>query len=77
MSAEEIGNTAAIIIFILYMLPSVIVLCRKHSNWFAIIALNLLLGWTLIVWIVCLIWSFINKSQQTIIIQNEKNNIKR
>ncbi|MCR6587610.1 superinfection immunity protein [Campylobacter insulaenigrae] len=35
-------------------------------------ALNLLLGWTLIVWIVCLIWSFINKSQQTIIIQNEK-----
>jgi hypothetical protein len=40
-----------------YFLPTLIALLRGHHNGFAIFLTNLLLGWTLIGWIVALIWS--------------------
>lgn len=39
----------------LYMLPSII--SEKHHNYSAITVLNVLLGWTVIGWIVALIWA--------------------
>jgi hypothetical protein len=42
---------------LIYFLPSIIALCRGHLSTFAIFLLNLLLGWTLIGWIVAFIWS--------------------
>ncbi|EMU6273934.1 superinfection immunity protein [Campylobacter coli] len=45
---------------------------RKYSNWLIISLLNLFFGWTIIVWLVCLIWSFTGSFKQTIIIK-EKN----
>ncbi|EAJ6667629.1 superinfection immunity protein [Campylobacter coli] len=54
------------------MLPAIIGLSRKHSNWLIISLLNLFFGWTFIVWLVCLIWSFTGSFKQTIIIK-EKN----
>ncbi|MFY4755046.1 superinfection immunity protein [Campylobacter jejuni] len=57
-----------ILLFVLYMLPAIIGLSRKHSNWPIISLLNLLFGWTIIV---CLIWSFTGSFKQTII--KEKN----
>jgi hypothetical protein len=40
-----------------YFLPTIIACKKKKVNTLAILALNLLLGWTLIGWIVALIWS--------------------
>lgn len=42
---------------LLYFLPTLIALLRGHHNGFAIFLTNVLLGWTLIGWIVALIWS--------------------
>lgn len=46
-----------ILIAVLLFLPTVIALARGHHNGFAIFLTNLLLGWTVIGWIVAFIWS--------------------
>ena len=40
-----------------YFLPWIIALLRKHRNAGAICMLNALLGWTLVGWLLALIWS--------------------
>ncbi len=40
-----------------YFLPTVIAACRGHHNAPAIFALNLLLGWTLLGWVVAAVWA--------------------
>lgn len=42
---------------VLYFLPSIIAANKKRKNTGAIIALNLLTGWTFIMWVVCLTWA--------------------
>lgn len=44
-------------IFIFYVLPSIIAIYRKHPNVVPVVLINLFLGWTLIGWIVAIIWS--------------------
>ena len=46
--------------FAFYFLPSIIAWVRTHYNRVAILALNLLLGWTVVGWVVSLVWSFTN-----------------
>ncbi len=56
-----IGITALII----YLIPTFIACKRKHTNKVAIILINILLGWTFIGWVGCLIWACIdNKSNK-------------
>jgi threonine/homoserine/homoserine lactone efflux protein len=43
---------------VLYFLPAAIAVLRPHQSAAAILVLNLLLGWTVLGWIVALIWSF-------------------
>ncbi|QZT33716.1 superinfection immunity protein [Caldalkalibacillus thermarum TA2.A1] len=43
--------------FFLYFVPAIVALVRKHHNKMAIIALNVLLGWTLLGWVGALVWS--------------------
>ncbi len=50
-----VGILFLIIIVALYFLPSVIGYNKKNGN--AICMLNLLLGWTVLGWIVALIWA--------------------
>lgn len=45
------------IMLIIAFAPTFIALARQHHNSLAIFALNLFLGWTVIGWIVALIWS--------------------
>ena len=40
-----------------YSLPTVCAMTRRHKDTNAIAALNLMLGWTLVGWIVALVWS--------------------
>lgn len=46
-----------VLLLVGHFLPSIIALARGHHNGFAIFLTNLLLGWTLIGWVVALIWS--------------------
>jgi len=41
----------------LYFIPAIVAHDRRHHNRYAIYALNLLLGWTVIDWIAALVWA--------------------
>lgn len=41
-----------------YLLPSLIAISRKHNAAVGIFVLNLFLGWTVLFWIIALVWSF-------------------
>jgi hypothetical protein len=47
-----------IVSFVLYFLPTMIAVARKHRNALPIFILNLFLGWTFLGWIVSLVWCF-------------------
>ena len=47
-----------IVILISYFIPTIIALIRKHRDVMAIFVLNLFLGWSLIGWIISLVWAF-------------------
>ncbi len=46
-----------IVATLIYFLPTIIALARGHLSTLAIFLLNLLLGWTLLGWLIALIWS--------------------
>jgi hypothetical protein len=52
----EIAVAVLLILFI-YFLPTAIAASRKRHNTGAIFVLNLLLGWSLIGWVVSLVWA--------------------
>jgi hypothetical protein len=41
----------------IYFLPTIIAFARGRNNRLAISALNLLLGWTFLGWVVAIVWS--------------------
>jgi len=43
--------------FVMYFLPSIIALARGKRDLLAIFLLNFFLGWTVIGWVVALIWA--------------------
>jgi len=47
-----------IMIILFYFLPTIVGFENKKKNAQAIFALNLFLGWTLLGWVVALIWAF-------------------
>ena len=51
---------AAIVILSIYMIPSIVAVKRKHYDKTAIIVLNIFLGWSLVGWIVALVWACTN-----------------
>lgn len=50
------GN-ALLILGFFYFLPVVVAVLRRHRQQMPILILDLLLGWSVIVWIICLAWS--------------------
>lgn len=58
MAAEIVFGMVMLVIAIgLYMLPTIIASLRKKKNAGAIMALNFFLGWTMIGWVVSLVWA--------------------
>jgi hypothetical protein len=56
--AQAIGATILIVILgFLYLLPGLIAWNRHHHNDIAILLLNILLGWTILGWIIALVWA--------------------
>jgi hypothetical protein len=43
--------------FVMYFLPSIVALARNKRDIASIILLNFFLGWTMIGWIVALVWA--------------------
>jgi hypothetical protein len=50
-----------VIAALVYLIPSMVAAWRRHHNALAIVALNLLLGWTFIGWAVALVWALTEK----------------
>lgn len=42
---------------VMYFLPSIVALAKSKRDLFAIFLLNFFLGWTMIGWIVALVWA--------------------
>jgi len=66
----NIGIGVLVVIFFSYFLPAIVAAIRKKTNANAIFILNLFLGWTLLGWVIALIWAV--KTDQMDII-NKKN----
>ncbi len=43
--------------FVVYFLPSILAFARSKRDTAAIVLLNLFLGWTMIGWVVALVWA--------------------
>lgn len=46
-----------LVVFSIYLLPSLVAAGRKHPNSNSIGIVNIFLGWTLLGWVVALAWS--------------------
>lgn len=53
------------IMFWIYFLPTYIARKRHHNNTAAIFILNLFLGWSLVGWVIALVWALLNPPTAT------------
>ena len=44
--------------FVMYFLPSIVAFARSKRDMASIVLLNFFLGWTMIGWVVSLVWAF-------------------
>ncbi len=59
---------------LLYFTPSIVAFSNKKSNTTAIVVLNFFLGWSLIGWIIALVWAVSKDNKpQNIVISNNTN----
>lgn len=56
-----LGASVTIFLAITYFLPTTVAFIRGHHSKIAIAALNILLGWTFIGWVVAFVWSLTAK----------------
>lgn len=58
------GGLIFLFLLVVYLVPSIIALVRGHINSLPIIATNTTLGWTVLGWVVALIWSLSNQKSK-------------
>ena len=53
------GPSIAVLLFLalMYFIPALVARQRKHPNSTAIMALDIFLGWTVLGWVVALVWA--------------------
>jgi len=57
--ADTIAISAMLIAaLLLYLFPGFVSYFRRHEASMVIILVNIFLGWTLIVWLLCLVWAY-------------------
>ena len=52
------------VVFGFYFLPTILAKQRQQENDQIIFALNLVLGWTVLFWVVCLFWAILGETKQ-------------
>ena len=63
--AMSYGDMVMLFVVIgVYLLPAIIAAARGHKKEWWITPLNLFLGWTGIIWIVCFIWSSTGENER-------------
>lgn len=50
---------------VFYFVPLMIAFYRDHERYTTIFLLNLFLGWTIVVWVICLIWAVFGQSRKS------------
>lgn len=64
-----VGSWVAFIgAIVLYFVPTIIAVKRKHRSTGGIVALNILAGWTFLGWLIALVWS-LSSAQQPVVVQ--------
>ena len=58
----------AFLLFAGYFFPTIVAALRRKSNTLAITVLNIFLGWTLIGWVVALVWACTHEKRPSEII---------
>lgn len=53
-----VAMTAIITVPVLYMLPTIEAWLKNHQNLTSIALVNFFLGWTLIGWVIAIVWAF-------------------
>jgi len=60
-----------LLLVVVYFLPAIVAGMRSHHSAGAIFVLNLLLGWTLLGWVVALVWAFTRPTpSHTVLLQS-------
>jgi len=66
-----------LILIVAYFAPTIVAMLRKHADGLAIGALNFLLGWSVVGWIVSLVWSLSDPrgrgTGQTVVVNTTQN----
>lgn len=70
---EVCVSALLLIIVMIYITPSSIAFNRGHKNRFAILVLNLLLGWTFLVWVIALVRELTSSQDSVVIIHNDSD----
>jgi len=52
---------------VVYLLPAIVAKKREHPNTTSIVVLNIFLGWSVLGWIVALVWAF--SAKKSVVIQ--------
>jgi len=50
-----------LIVFCIYLVPTVVAFLRRCKSGMGIFALNILLGWTFLFWVVSLCWALVGE----------------
>jgi hypothetical protein len=60
---------------IIYFIPAINAYSKKKANASAVLTLNLFLGWTLIGWIVALVWSSTEDGKPQIVVTSHRSSV--
>lgn len=54
---QRLFHTGIVFLLLLYGLPAIVAISRRHHQTLAISVLNLLLGWTILGWVGAIVWA--------------------
>jgi chromate transport protein ChrA len=66
MNAFHIIASAGFILLPIYIMPTLIAAGRRHRHTAAVVALNILLGWTVLGWVAALVWALMDTRQEVV-----------
>lgn len=64
MNSNSAGILYIALMLFIYFLPSMIAIQRSHKNLIGVILVNFLLGWTMIGWVVAIVWAFLRNESE-------------
>lgn len=70
-----VGLPFIVLLLLFYFIPAIVAGNNKHSQTGAIFALNLFLGWTLLGWVIALVWACVKSEPKETIITEVNNSV--